>query len=353
MKEKFIQIEKALTKLPDMVMKIFSDLKKEIAESREKLKDIGDTNYKLGIYHLEKRNIKDAILRFKIAMHFNKDSALLHYHLARCYIHGKKNDKAKIELEKALIIDTKFTEARYRLSLLRDLLKLDSVKKIEASINDAKNIDIPIQVIKEDFDVKAQTYEVDMIQNLNYIAPQELATKIIKTLKEKEYPLEKLSCLDLGCGTGIAGTMLKNIVALKTLVGVDISPNMLELAKLLENNDSLAYNELIETDLHKLEIDSLKFDIIMSCLGLDYSNRLDIIFEKIQRLANKNSIFAIISLKSTGEETDFNYDLESYSHTDIFWNKLFKEYEWSLENQEEIDIFNSGTKALLYILIKK
>ena len=90
----------------------------------------------------------------------------------------------------------------------------------------------------------------------------------------------------------------------------------------------------------------------MSCLGLDYSNKLEIFFQKIESLASKDSIFALISLKSDGEETVFNYDLESYSHSTIFWEKLFKEYKWDIELQEEVDLFESGTKALLYILKK-
>lgn len=338
MKEKFIKIEKALTKIPEKAIQLYTDLKKEILESREKLKDIGSTNYNLGLYHLDNQNIRDAILRFKIAMHFNKNFAYIYYNLARCYIFNEKHDKARLELEKAIAIDDTLVEAHYRLSLID---------------RNYKNMSIPLQVVKEDFNLKAKTYEAEMIINLGYTAPHQLATKIVELLKEKKHSLEKLTCLDLGCGTGILGSMLRDTVALETLVGVDISPNMLELAKSLENNGTSTYDQVSEMDLHKLELGSSKFDIIVSCLGLDYSNEVDKIFDRLEGLTGKNTIFAIVSFKSFQEETAYDNNLKSYSHNDLFWEKLFKKYRWHVEQQEEINVFNSGAKASLYLLTKK
>lgn len=83
------------------------------------------------------------------------------------------------------------------------------------------------------FDDFADTFEQKLISELNYVAPFEIAATIAKRQNETattdSAPKLYQSALDAGCGTGLMGIGLRSLVK-GPLVGVDLSPKMLELA---------------------------------------------------------------------------------------------------------------------------
>ncbi len=87
---------------------------------------------------------------------------------------------------------------------------------------------------RELFDLFAEGYE-DVMNKIEYRLPQEIAERLNQP---------KGSIIDLGCGTGLIGQILKNQE--NTLIGVDISPAMLEQAK-----KKGVYDTLIEENIEK------------------------------------------------------------------------------------------------------
>ena len=87
---------------------------KEYASIKEKSKNLVETNYKLGISHLEKGNLNDARLRFFIMTKFWPKFYEAHYQLAYILILKENPLKAKKVLEEVIIknaeIDPKFQE---------------------------------------------------------------------------------------------------------------------------------------------------------------------------------------------------------------------------------------------------
>jgi hypothetical protein len=87
---------------------------KEYASIKEKSKNLVETNYKLGISHLEKGNLSDASLRFFIMTKFWPQFYEAHYQLAYVLILKEKPLKAKKVLEDVLSknaeLDPKFRE---------------------------------------------------------------------------------------------------------------------------------------------------------------------------------------------------------------------------------------------------
>jgi hypothetical protein len=87
---------------------------KEYASIKEKSKNLVETNYKLGISHLEKGNLSDASLRFFIMTKFWPKFYEAHYQLAYILILKDKPLKAKKVLEEVIAknaeIDPKFQE---------------------------------------------------------------------------------------------------------------------------------------------------------------------------------------------------------------------------------------------------
>jgi len=101
----------------------------------------------------------------------------------------------------------------------------------------------------------AQTYEKDTVEDMGYIAPAVVADKIAALM-----PDAKL-VLDAGCGTGLAGVELSQR-GFKTVDGMDISPDMLDVAREKE-----VYRKLqVEDMTGPLSYESNTYDAV-SCVG--------------------------------------------------------------------------------------
>ena len=84
-------------------------------------------------------------------------------------------------------------------------------------------------MVANKFDNYAPTFEEHLVQNLKYCAPQEIARAASERITSQRGGQMYASALDAGCGTGLAGPLLRELVS-GPLVGVDLSPKMAELA---------------------------------------------------------------------------------------------------------------------------
>jgi 2-polyprenyl-3-methyl-5-hydroxy-6-metoxy-1,4-benzoquinol methylase len=128
--------------------------------------------------------------------------------------------------------------------------------------------------------------------------------------------LDKLSVIDLGCGSG------ENLVALSKLgykiTGIDSSETQLELAKelLLENNID---GTLIHDNIFNLKNLNKKFDLILSIGVVHFSSAIKDFFTTCSLLAKKGSILVL----STPHPIDMAIDFTGIDSEDAI---LFKDY---------------------------
>lgn len=102
----------------------------------------------------------------------------------------------------------------------------------------------------------AQTYDETMLQGLQYLSPQKVASLLADHLAERGAVV-----LDIGCGTGLLGQSLADH-GFRTLDGLDMSPEMLQVAQRRG-----IYRQLITADLNQpLDIADASYDG-MSCCG--------------------------------------------------------------------------------------
>ena len=108
----------------------------------------------------------------------------------------------------------------------------------------------------------ASTYDDDFAQRNKYVYPKTIAT-ICAELVDASSPL---TILDIGCGTGIVGTCLSELITLSIIDGVDISPEMLHVASTkLRVDNKPVYNQLFEADLTKpISFANAKYDVAIS-----------------------------------------------------------------------------------------
>ena len=119
---------------------------------------------------------------------------------------------------------------------------------------------VPDECIRQLYHRFASFYESNMCGELCYQGPQHLTAVIDDVLGDRG----DLSVLDLGCGTGLAGSAISHRA--QRLVGVDLSPEMVEQAWTLGIYDELHVAEVTQW----LSDFTETFDLIMACDTLIY-----------------------------------------------------------------------------------
>ncbi len=92
-------IHEKTTRLANLLGEKIQQANKDFFTIKDRLKNLRETNYKLGLKHLENGNIKDAIFRFRFINKFWPDLLDAHYQLAYCLILDNKPLQAKIILK--------------------------------------------------------------------------------------------------------------------------------------------------------------------------------------------------------------------------------------------------------------
>jgi predicted TPR repeat methyltransferase len=91
------------------------------------------------------------------------------------------------------------------------------------------------------FDQHAPEFDAALVERLDYRGPQLLLESVRTHVRQ---PMKLGSVLDLGCGTGLSGAAFRPYC--DWLVGVDISPGMVEQARAKGLYDRLAVSDLLE-----------------------------------------------------------------------------------------------------------
>lgn len=130
------------------------------------------------------------------------------------------------------------------------LLNLVRLKAAEAS-------GMPRAYVRALFDHYAPDFDRSLTEGLNYSAPALLRTAVEARLGQAHFA----TMLDLGCGTGLAGAAFRPKV--DTLVGVDLSPGMVEQAQRKDIYDRLEISELLEF-LAAEKGDGKQYDLVLA-----------------------------------------------------------------------------------------
>ena len=97
--------------------------------------------------------------------------------------------------------------------------------------------------------------------------------------------------LDLGCGTGRNGGILKEKYQNIRLINYDFSINMLQEAKKNQHKVLGAKSEFICGDIEKLSFSENTFDVIWSTSSLQWCNNLSDIFKRAKLILKPGGLF--------------------------------------------------------------
>jgi predicted TPR repeat methyltransferase len=152
------------------------------------------------------------------------------------------------------------------------------------------------------FDQFSADYDERMVGHLAYAAPQilfDLAQMVMPgrdgASAKAGVTNEKLSVLDLGCGTGLAGAIFKPLAS--RLDGVDLSPAMIEKARARHIYDHLDVQDL-ET---ALAAPGPLYDLILAADTLVYLGDLEAVFQATHGRLQQDGYFLFTVEKAEGE----------------------------------------------------
>ena len=284
--------------------KVFSKAKSSYTRSLELDANNIEAYNNLGIMDQVESKFEEAIIHFKKAIEINPKYAYSYYNLGNVYKKvGNISDAIK-SYKTAIKVDPGYDHARHMLNALMGNLSKTA----------------PLGYIENLFDEYSESFEESLINTLKYNTPKILGDILKKKLSNKN----KISIVDLGCGTGLTGLQLKSIS--NTLHGVDIASGMLKEAKKKNVYDKL-YKINIEEFLTTVNIN---FDLFVATDVFIYVGDLSRIFELIKSRNSKNGQLAF----STEHLETGNYKLEKsgrFSHSKNYIESLCTKYNYNLD----------------------
>ncbi len=162
----------------------------------------------------------------------------------------------------------------------------------------------PDDYVVSEFDGFAKSFDAKLAA-LGYRAPELVRDALERAMGQ---PQGRSHMLDLGCGTGLCGVYLRPYASV--LVGVDLSPNMLELARQRGIYDTLVQNELVAF----LQVCEPTQDAIVAADTLCYFGRLDAVFAAVHRSLRAGGHW-VFTLEAHAESADFHLHPHGrYSH---------------------------------------
>lgn len=248
-----------------------------------------------------------AINNYKKAININSDFIQAYRNLSNLFLYLEK----KPDAEKIL------------LKILKKIPKDSSALHYLSAIRGSKDSNMQEVYSKELFDgFDVNFFESNYKDKLLYNAPNDLKNLLNNEQKNKSLRFQNV--IDLGCGTGISGESFRGCS--DYLVGIDISKNMIDVAKEKKIYDELIIGELSEV----LEKETRSYDLVISTDVFTYLGDLSELFKKIKKISKKNSYF-IFSTEDTDTEDDYNLNLSGrYSHSAKYIKELLSDNSFNL-----------------------
>eukprot|EP00939_MAST-03C_sp_MAST-3C-sp1_P001409 g1409.t1 len=200
---------------------------------------------------------------------------------SRC---GNKKDAARCFRDVTNVGSGEYTDiARFKLAALDSTGDTGKSGKSSRSNSSSR---APIDYVRKLYDSYASTFDKQLVVKLNYRTP-DIISDMLSSLRESPWS----SCVDLGCGTGLSGAVLKRRSLVSGILdGVDLSASMLSKAR--ERDcvyDDLHVGDIVEFLRRK---DRGTYNLVVSCDVFVYFGDLVPVFEAANDAMSKGGIFA-------------------------------------------------------------
>jgi len=202
----------------------------------------------------------------------------------------------------------------------------------------------PVEHVRSIFDQCAENFETILVEKLEYKTPELLFNLVHPDLTDK------MTILDLGCGTGLGAKLYRPFA--KSLIGVDVSSKMLEKAF-----EKKIYNRLEIFNILQDWVFPTKFDLIYSSDVFVYFGKLDAIIKSASSylVSGGKIAFSVEELKDNTKDYQL-FPSGRYAHSQKYIQEVLNRHELKIIKIRKTDIRNQSgnpVKGLLIVSIKK
>ncbi|SCZ05135.1 class I SAM-dependent DNA methyltransferase [Microvirga guangxiensis] len=169
------------------------------------------------------------------------------------------------------------------------------------------------------FDGYAPKFDKHLTKSLAYRGPELIADALRRACVKQARDYRFGLTLDLGCGTGLMGLALEGLCT--PLVGVDLSPRMLDKAAKTQLYDHLHEGELASFLTARGEAEA---DLVLAADVFVYMAALDEVFREVKRVLKRQGLFAFTVQAHEGEGFVLGNDAR-YAHSESYLRKLTEE----------------------------
>lgn len=201
----------------------------------------------------------------------------------------------------------------------------------------------PDGYVRDLFDNMANTFETHLVQGLGYRLPFELESHLQGVLTA----VDTLDVLDLGCGSGLAGMHLKPWA--KRLVGVDLSPRILQVAATRE-----IYDELIEAPLQDVLAgsDDNSWDLVVATDVFVYVGDLRGVLAEVRRVLRLGG-HLLFSAELSDDDSDFVLQATGrYAHSRTGLRADLEALGFAVEVDETLPLRRESGEMLQGVVIR-
>ncbi len=192
------------------------------------------------------------------------------------------------------------------------------------------------------FDDYADGFDRHLVDVLGYQAHRRLIQPLANL-----HPQPFASALDLGCGTGLCGPLLRPIA--QRLVGLDLSQAMLGRAAARG-----MYDELIQSDLvDYLQQTSSLHDLVVAADVFIYVGELDAVFAGVARVLRHGGLFCFTVEQASDDRTVVLTTHLRYAHSLPYLRALALRHGLPLRHSESLPIREDRRQAIpgLYVYL--
>ena len=287
--------------------------------------------FNLGVISMQQGLLNEAIDYYLRVVQINPESYEAHNNLGVAYLSIKNTERALWHFRAALRIDTHDEAVRHTINILmRD-------KPITTS---------PPEYIRALFDSYADHFDAHLIQELDYQVPH-LVQDVLQVHTDLSQP--RWDVLDLGCGTGLCGEVVRSVS--RSLVGVDLSEKMLEVAA-----EKHIYDQLVKSDvLFFLANKNAEFDLIIAGDLLVYFGELRQLFSHIHQALRPNGLF-LFNAEINEKEDYVMSESGRFKHSKGYLDQLITQNQFQLLSYQVVRLRTQNQQPVeghLYLVKKE
>jgi predicted TPR repeat methyltransferase len=279
--------------------------------------------YNAGVAQMALGHLTEATKHFETMLHIQDDHFAALSNLAAIKIRLGQRREAILLLEHALAANPKDEVSQFMLNALTG-----REKKPEACPTYVGGL----------FNNYALYYDEHLQKTLNYALPHHIG-RLLHTL----HPKKVKHTVDLGCGTGLSGIVLRE--SSEHLVGVDLSAKML-----VEAEKKGIYDELAEAELVAFLNEHKKsYDLMVAADVLPYLGALETLFNTVAHHLKKKGLF-IFSHEINEKEPWKLQESARFSHHPDYIKSLCEKEGLHILSQEKV-IARRQLQEPLYVML--